>query len=59
MRSWSKQSVEVTLTVREAERLLEWLDITCLDRAKDRSGFQLAYVLRNSVASNQPPQPED
>lgn len=59
MRSWNKQSVELSLTLREAERLLEWLDTACTDRSQDRPGYQLAYTLRNAVLGPQPTQPEN
>ncbi len=55
MRSWSKRTVELSLTLREAERLLVWLDSTCSDRTADRAGFQLAYTLRGAMDGEQPP----
>ncbi len=53
MRSWNRRSVELSLTPREAELLLQWLDDTCSDQTKDGVGFRLANSIRRSLNPEQ------
>ena len=49
MRSWNKRSIELSLTPREAELLLAWLQDLCTDRSRDGVGFRLVAALKNAV----------
>ena len=49
MRSWNKRSIELSLTPREAELLLAWLEDLCTDRVRDAVGFRLVAALKNAI----------
>ena len=50
MRSWNRQSVEITLSPKEAEDLVAWLEESASDLSRDQVAFRLAASLKAALA---------
>ncbi len=55
MRSWNRQSIELTLSPRETDQLIAWLDERCTNVDRDQVGYRLGASLKAAVKSNQGP----